>query len=173
MTENMPVPTGKGGNEGMVMVSAGKGHRRLAGVDKTENAEVLPLLAHLAKAGKVVAAGHLVAGGAMAAAAAPVVSGAVMSSGKGAVVNTAPQTDVQCNDVSAAGGRRFAWVHARLQAHMLTGLCLAHEIPQPPVCCNCAKAQLSACHPSPSMMHQHVWVVGSQPKFAAGAAGVQ
>lgn len=84
------VSSGKGG-ENMVMVSAGKGHRRLAGAQNTDG---LPLLGHLA--GKAMLAGKI----ATVAAAAPVMSAGkgVVSTGKG-VSAPAPQTDVQCNDV--------------------------------------------------------------------------
>jgi hypothetical protein len=85
-TEQMPTAstvtsTGKGG---AVMVSTGKGHRRLAGAD---SADMLPL--------------PLLAGKALIAKAAGAVVGAKVFAGGAMVAHSLPQTDVQCNDVSA------------------------------------------------------------------------
>lgn len=105
MTETIDTPskvvsTGKGGEQ-QIMVSLGKGHRKLAGAD---NAEMLPLLAvgHLAgKAMVVKAAGAVMGAKAIAGA-------AVMHSGKGAV--NMPQEDVQCQDVSVKHGQGMSAV---------------------------------------------------------------
>lgn len=88
-TPSTVVSTGKGkGGDSMVMVSAGKGHRKLSGT------EMLPLLAVGHLAGKAVvakAAGAVIGAKAFAATAA-------VHSGKG-VAMEAPQEDVQCQDV--------------------------------------------------------------------------
>lgn len=104
-TPSTVVSTGKGkGGDSMVMVSAGKGHRKLAGTEA-----MLPFLAvgHLAgKALVAKAAGAVIGAKAVAATAA-------VHTGKG-VAMEAPQEDVQCQDVSgSSSSSNGGWVHAQ------------------------------------------------------------
>lgn len=77
----------------MVMVSTGKGHRKLAGAD---SADMLPL--------------PLLAGKALIAKAAGAMIGAKVVAGGAMMAHAAPQTDVQCNDVSRSFGCGGVWL---------------------------------------------------------------
>lgn len=93
-TPSTVVSTGKGGDQMVMQMSAGKGHRKLANAEGTE---MLPLMALGHLAGKaLIAKAAGVAIGAKAVAAA-----GEMHAGKG-VAMEAPQEDVQCQDVSVA-----------------------------------------------------------------------